>query len=474
MIKQTIKFNSPNRYFGGFLQNLINQSEITGSVTQTNNELTLLLDNSDEKKVVEFNELVSKYLPHSIFLDEINTAQTNEEINNKKFTSPTYNIAPCNKCIELLTVPSSPEYLNESLKCTHYSNENEESFEDYTIFSPHYSEGSSILITDSSKINDLFIITEDEVKTLFSIEKPTIKVTIKDETLKELTKKQFINIKAPYNNRSALAALNAKEAEVNYMFFHSTGDLNMVVVQKNHTIIKANRVATKLEDLDKDPQINRFLNIAKEANFTKEAIGANLSTNGINFIVTNELGSKKVINFQNFKLESFFFGLHNDTIKNKLLGNFYDKYPHIEDKLSNTLEMGLFELVCLLLDIENKNSQENTAFEELCNKSFEFRGNGGLKIDMHFNSEGFDYVSMLSSIMSFRLAGADTHYIAYSIFEAFGDMAISTLNQLKEKFKCDNIIMQGDLFANSVLYSRILSKYQLANPYFPKAIALDE
>jgi metallophosphoesterase superfamily enzyme len=53
-------------------------------------------------------------------------------------------------------------------------------------------------------------------------------------------------------------------------------------------------------------------------------------------------------------------------------------------------------------------------------------------------------------------------------------MTISTLNQIKKKFKIDNIIMMGDMFENSVLYSRILSKYQLANPYFSKAIALDD
>jgi len=467
MIKQTIKFNSPNRYFGGFLQALINQSKINGSVTQENGEIILLLDNSDETKVTDFNSLVANYLPHSIFVDEITTIEVDEAISNKQFTSPTYNIAPCNKSIELLTVPSSPEYLNESLKNNHYSNSDDVSFEDYTIFSPHYSEGSSVLITDSSKINDLFIITEDEVKTLFSIEKPTIKATIKDETLKEMTGKKFINIKAPYNNRSILAALNAKEAEINYMFFHSTHDLDMVVVQKNHTIIKASRVATELENLHEDKVLNRFLNIAKEAKFTKDAIGANLSTHGINFLATNELGTKKVINFQEFNLADCLDTMKNDETRAKLLNNFYNKFPEIEEELSKKQELGLFETICLLLDIKEK------SFDALCNKSFEFRGNGGLKIDMHFVAEGFDYPSLIGSIMSFRLAGADTHYIAYSIFEAYGDMAISTMNQLKEKFKCENIIMQGDMFANSVLYSRILSKYQLSNPYFAKAIALD-
>jgi hypothetical protein len=93
---------------------------------------------------------------------------------------------------------------------------------------------------------------------------------------------------------------------------------------------------------------------------------------------------------------------------------------------------------------------------------------------MFYSTEGFDYTSFLSSIMSFRLAGAEIHYIVYSIFEAYGDMAITILNQLKSKFNLEHFVMMGDMFGNSVLYSRILSKFQLSNPYFSKAIALSE
>ena len=66
------------------------------------------------------------------------------------------------------------------------------------------------------------------------------------------------------------------------------------------------------------------------------------------------------------------------------------------------------------------------------------------------------------------------HYLAYSIFEAFADMSITTLNQLKSKFKCENFVMMGDMFQNSVLYSRILSKFQLSNPYFSKSFAIND
>ena len=93
---------------------------------------------------------------------------------------------------------------------------------------------------------------------------------------------------------------------------------------------------------------------------------------------------------------------------------------------------------------------------------------------MFFDDKGFDYESFLGSIISFYLAEAEIHYLAYSIFEAFGDMAITSLTQIQKKFHIENFVMMGDMFANNVLYSRILSKFQMQKPYFSKAIALDK
>jgi hypothetical protein len=466
MVKQTIKFHSPNRYFGGFLQDIIDKSEVQATVTQQDKTITLLIDDNDPN-IQKLNDNIAKYLPHSLFLGDIETTQTDEKLQKEHFDSPQYNIAPCNRCLELLNDPSSEYYLDESLVCDHYSNPTTEHYEDYTIFSPHYSLGSTVLITDASKISELFILTDDEITALFSIEKPTIKATIKDETLKNLTGKKFIFVKAPYNNRSALAAINAKESGVEYLFFEDSDDLKVVVVQQNKTIIKASRVATPLQNLHEDPVVNRFLNIKKEAKFDKGAIAANLSTKGISFLVSNELDSKAVITFEKFHLENLLENFENDKKRATLLENFEAKYPTLASTLKQNKQMDFYETLGTILELDEK------TFEGLSDKGYEFRGNGGLKIDTNFTDEGFDYDSFIGSVISFKLAGVDMHYLAYSIFEAFGDMAINTLNQLKTKFKIDNIIMMGDMFQNSVLYSRILSKYQLSNPYFSKSFALD-
>lgn len=477
-LKQTINYNSSNKYFAGFLQDIMNTTKIDASVEFKDQKITLTIDDTDKQKLELFNDKINRYLPNSIFLSDIDTRVDDTKVILSNFRSPNYNIAPCLKCLELLTDPSSKFYLDGSLKCNHYSNDASETFEDTTIFTPHYIQGFSLLVCDTSKLSDLFIMTQDEIDTLLSIEKPTLKVTIKDEELKKLTNKNYIYIKAPYNNRSTLASLNAKESGIEYLFFEDQNDLKMVVVQKNKTIIKASRVAKQLENLNDDQNINRFLNIKKEAAFDKSSIGAVLSTDGINFIVSNENGTKKVLTFQEFCFEDFIKKVKQNSIRSKLLENFIKAYPNFEQKISSSEQIGLYELIVYILDIEIEDINEDLAFETLCNKSYEFRGNGGLKIDMFFSdtkgNDVFDYISFLCSIMSFKLANSENHYIAYSIFEAYGDMAISVINQLKEQFNIKDFIMLGNMFENSVMYSRILSKFQLSNPYFSKTIALDD
>jgi len=467
-IVQKIQYNSNTSYFAGFLQNMIDESSLNGSVVQNEKEIVLTLDDTNLEALNTFSELTSKYLAHSLFLGDIKTTQEDIQIIEKKIISDNYDISLCPRCLENLQDPSSPNYLDDNLLCDHYSNTPMQNQPDYNTFTPNFSEGSTLLVTDPSKMSELFIITEDEYKVLFSIEKPTIKVTIKNKELQELTGKKFINIQSPYNMKSTLASINAKDSGLSYIFFNDLNPSKVVVIQKNVSVIRDNKFSKKLKNLNEEKVLNRFLNIVEQTPNKELAIGVNLSVqNGISFIVKNEVASKKVITFQEFDLQAVLLEMLNDPVRNKLIRNFAAKFPEkYEDLKSNKYE--IFGTLCVILDIQEKN------FENLSDKALEFHGNGGLKIDMNFKEGGFDYSSLIGSVISFKLADVDTHYLAYSIFEAYGDMTIATLNQLKTKFKITNFVMMGNMFENSIVYSRILSKFQLSNPFFSKSIALDE
>ena len=468
-IVQKIEYNSSNTYFAGFLQYMITESNLNASVTKNKNEIVLKIDDSDTKAITIFSELTGKYLPHSLFLGTIDTLKEDIEVKKSNFKSENYDISLCAKCLEEIQDPSSLHYLDDTLQCNHYSNTpNIIPSIDHNIFTPNYSQGATLLLTDPSKIDELFIITKDEYQALLSIEKPTIKVTIKDEELKTLTKQQFIDIKSPYNMKSTLAAINAKDSELAYIFFNDLTPSKVTVVQKNITIVRDKKFSKKLKHFNDDNVLNRFLNIVEETQNPKNAIAANLSVkNGISFLVRNEVASKKVINFDTFNLKNVLEKMSKDSTRATLLKNFKTKFPdNFKDLETNNYD--IYGTLCSILDLQEKN------FISLSDKALEFHGNGGLKIDMNFTDDGFDYSSLIGSVISFKLADVDTHYLAYSIFEAYGDMAISTLNQLKKKFKIDNFVMMGDMFENSIIYSRILSKFQLSKPFFSKDIAFDD
>jgi len=468
-IVQNIEYNSDNQYISGFLQNFIDESNLNASVTQTKDKIVLTIDEKDTENLKKFSELTTHYLPHSIFMGEIKTnLDENVKVKKTKFRSKRYNISLCTRCLEDISNPASQNYLDDSLVCNHYTSEVQNNYINNDIFTPNYSDGSTLLLVNPSKIGELFIITKEEYKALFSIEKPTIKVTIQDENLQQLTGKKFINIRAPYDIKSTLASLNAKDSELDYIFFTSTTDSKVVVIKENISIINDTSFSKQLEPLHTDKVVNRFLNITNEAKMNRSAIGANLSMkNGISFLASTQTGAQKVINFQKFSLNDTLSKMDNDQTRKKLLDNYKLKFPNIIENIDINSNEDVFSFICKVLELDNYN------FEALNDKALEFHGNGGLKIDMNFTIDGFDYESFLGSIISFKLAGVDNHYLAYSIFEAYGDMTISILNQLKTKLKIDNFVMMGDMFENSILYSRILSKFQLSNPYFSKSIAFD-
>jgi hypothetical protein len=467
-IIQNIEFKSENRYFAGFLQNAIDSSGIEGSVEFHNGTVTLTLEDRDSEKLESFIHFTQKYLPHSIFIGEIETAQDTLSPNKKsRFQSPPYPIAPCPICLEELSSPESDKYLDDTISCLHYSNVEASLYEDNTIFSPNYNSNDTVLLTDSSKIEKLFYINDNEMKALFSIEKPSLLLPIRDEELKSIIGKEFIRVKTPYSIRSALVAINARDSGIDTLFFDENEyEPKVVVVNEYLSMVYDNRVSTKLKSLHSDSIINRFLNIKAETAFDT-VIGVNLSRKGISFIVSNKTATKKVIEFKKFDIKELLDEMKRSDVRAKLLSNFGKRYPNLIESLERRDDCDIFETISIVLGIDE------VGFEAIGLKSLKFSGDSSLKVDMNFNDDGFDYSSMIGSIMSFRLAGVDTHHLSYSILEAYGDMTISVLNQLKSRFKIENFILFGDMFADSTIFKRVLSRFTISKPYISRAVALD-
>ncbi len=471
-IIQKIEYKSENRYFDGFLQNAIESCGIKGCIDRIDNHIWLIIEDDNTKESLEkFAEFTSKYLPHSIFLGSIDTANGEADCNGiDKIKSKPYPISPCPICLEELTNPASNRYLDDTICCTHYSNDKCCEYIDNTTFSPHYNGYNTILLTDSSKIKELFLVTENEIEALFSIEKPILKVTIKDKELQQIVGKKYMNLQAPYSIKSALVALNAKESDIDTLFFDTDNNSPKLIVVQNHKVmIYDNPLSKQLEKLNDNRVLNRFANIMKEADYSV-AIGAYMShTHGISFPVATEHGIKEAIVIDKFDSNKVLNLMQNDEKRAKLLKNFEKNSNSAYSNFINKMQNGatLFEVISAITSLNE------TSYEAVSSASLDFHGNGGLKVDMFFSEDGFDYASLLGSLISFKIAGVENSYLLYSLFEAWGDMVVSVLGQLKSEFKVSNFIMMGDMFENSVLFSRILSKFTISKPYFSQQIALD-
>lgn len=69
------------------------------------------------------------------------------------------------------------------------------------------------------------------------------------------------------------------------------------------------------------------------------------------------------------------------------------------------------------------------------------------------NDNRFNHVAFLSSILSYKIAGVDSVYLSYSIFESFGDYFSELLTEIKGKTKASDIVLCGSYFAGQSLFS---------------------
>jgi acylphosphatase len=452
-VVQNIEFHSKNEYFAGYLQAIAETSGVKASVSLDDKTVTLVVD-SEDANVERFSQDVSKYLPQSIYLGEIkNDTSVSSVKKNSSINSSSYPLSLCPKCLE--------GEVSIDTVCTHYSNEDTKPITDDKEYREQYSEGDALLITNPQKIDELFFLTPLEKSMLFSIEKPILKVTIKSQELKDITNKTFIKIQA---FKTAKSLIEAKSTQQDFLFFApSQQELSVVVVGSDVLAINDNPLTTNIEYLDSDKTVSRFLNIYKEHDLKGGALGLCFSNKEISFLAQSTTGVKRVLQFSPFNLVSVF-----DELKSrfpKLVENYQKLSPISIDDLDQ--DMDIFGFLAYLLELK-------PSFEAFSDKSLEFRGNGGVKIDIKFLEDKSDYAALIASVMSYKLAGTPTHHIAYSVFESFADFFITVYNELRVKLKMDALIPFGDRFSNSVALSRLISKLSIKKPYFSKMYALDE
>jgi len=135
----------------------------------------------------------------------------------------------------------------------------------------------------------------------------------------------------------------------------------------------------------------------------------------------------------------------------RLMLNIENNHPKLHQILMKIEQsnLSLFQATAMILDLEEQ------SYEGVMKEALKFIGKGGLQIDTKVHDNRFDHVAFLASIISYRLAGVDSVYLSYSIFESFGDYFSELLHEIKGKTKASEIVLCGTYFAGQSLFSRM-------------------
>ncbi len=159
----------------------------------------------------------------------------------------------------------------------------------------------------------------------------------------------------------------------------------------------------------------------------------------------------------------------------KLVNNFYKKFPEFE-KIQYLELDGKFKEISSITGVLNIISKllqifpyENYSyFEEpyrfLEKESLDFVGKQALMVDYFLEEDNgnfyLNWLKLIQSVLSYKIAGVDNKMIAFSIFEGLGDWIIKETEKISKKMKVNNIVLTGAFFDNPVLTGRIIKHFR--------------
>lgn len=144
----------------------------------------------------------------------------------------------------------------------------------------------------------------------------------------------------------------------------------------------------------------------------------------------------------------------------RLIANVETKFPEMYALLLEIerSDADLFEATAMILGLEEK------SYTGVMKEALKFIGKGGLQIDTKVHDNRFNHIAFLSSIISYKIAGVDSVYLSYSIFESFGDYFSELLNEIKGKTNAADIVLCGSYFAGQSLFSRLQRNLKTTPP----------
>ncbi len=504
-----IDFNSTNFYFKHIIDDLIQESTIN-AYSKMYRGFILLVCEDEAEKIESFFKILEEKLPLSIFISK---AQVLEKFDFEAFEELKEQDVKLN--LSLLTNDEITKTINENN--IDFSNDIEKikkggvsRFETHNglkdLFLPSVEQREKfeklgyevkLLITNINKISNLVDISQKDLQLLCSIERPLIKLKFKllQNAKAEFSSTRFIYAKIPDDKETLLFAQALKEAGIDYLLYINDevyqDGLKVTYNEDQNIIIDGEKGLFPKYDFDLKRRVNSSLDYFEEygsvykaciAQFNKRLV----STIGVYFsyksdesaikINSVEHGEKDLILVPNVvnNIEKCFEDIRSiDENTNRLIDNYKNKFSNYFEKEFKDKDLDGFEailnMLAYVLGMKDYKQFEDTALM--------FTGKSGLQIDMKVmkidDKNYLDYRRIIQSTMSYKMAGVENSLLAYSFYESLCDFISDNISEIQNEINAKDIILCGDMFANSILLSKVKKKLNSINILIPKEYPLD-
>ena len=503
-----IEFNTTNQYFKHIIEDLIKEAKVNATCKQYKGFILLTLD--EEPEVIEsFFATLGNKLPVSIFMGNSYVVESvDESLEELQEFDIKQNLSLLtNDAIKQIIDENQIDFFNDIVKI---SKGGVSRFETHNglkdLFLPNKelreefeNKGFEVklLITDASKLDEIFDLNMKDYQLLCSIERPLVKLKFKilKNANKEYSSSNFIYAKMPDDKETVLFAKALKEQGINSVLYVNDEvyqDGLKVTYNKEQNILihgdkglfpKYDYLAKKKfnsskEYFDENGGVYKAV-LAQTAKRLVPSVGVYFSLNSQNSSISINIptkGIKQIIAIPN---------IHN-SIKN-CFEEIADMDEHCERLVSNYSKK--FPLV-----LEGDVPNESNGFESIINmcakvlgigssKEFEDLAlntnmNSGIQVDMKLvNIDGvnyLDYRKTVQSIMSYKMADVDNVTLVYSFYESLSEFICNYANEIANETKAKDIVLCGNMFANSVLLSKTIKTLSKNyNVILPKEYPLD-
>ena len=227
-----IEFNSTNLYFKYIIDDLIKQASVNATCKQYKGFILIILEESAQA-IEDFFAILEKKLPLSIFIGKSYVVEEfDESLEELKDFEIKQNLTLLtNDAIKEIIQNNQIDFLNDIVKISRGGVsrfETHNGLKDYFLPNKKIREEFEnkgyevkLLITDTSKIEDIFDINMKDYQLLCSIERPLVKLKFKvlKNANREFSSTNFIYAKIPDDKEVVLFAQALKEKEISFVLY---------------------------------------------------------------------------------------------------------------------------------------------------------------------------------------------------------------------------------------------------------------